>query len=420
MTQPMTQPTVTEVLPLADVLVRAAERWPHQDALVFPDRKHTFAGLLEAATRRAVGLERLGIQAGSHVGILMANCLEFMEVLFATQLLGAVGVTLNARYKAAELAYVIENADLEVLVTSDLIADHVDYVPILSDALPGLDTAADPRATWTCWTAAPKLRSVVLLGETTAPGFVDGSILDPEPTDADRETVNAARARVSVRNPCIMMYTSGTTAHPKGCPMSHETLIRAGIGMATRYEIRAGDRFWDPLPMFHMSSVLPQTACYLNGATLYSMTHITTDEAIDQIIESRPTIFYPTFPTLTAGLLAHSRWGEVDIDTIRVVNNVAPPDSLRMFQAAIPNAVQRAAYGLTEAGGVISVNKTTDTLDERVTTCGHPYDGIECAHRGSGHRRGPRSRRAGRDPHPGLLLVRGLLQGSGENRRGHG
>ena len=366
---------ITEVMPLGDVLVRAARLWSADDALVFPDRGLTFADLLDAATRRAVGLVELGVGSGTHVGILMANSIEFVEVLFATQLLGAVCVTLNARYKAAELSYVIENADLEVLVTSDLVADHVDYVPILTDALPGLDAAPDPSALEI--DAAPELRSIVLLGETSAPGFLDGSVLGPHTTAEQLTAVETARRRVSIRSPAIMMYTSGTTAHPKGCPMSHETLIRAGIGMSSRYEIRRGDRFWDPLPMFHMSAVLPITASYLHGATLISMTHITVDDAINQIIETRPTIFYPTFPTLTTGLLAHTRWDEVDVETIRVVNNVAPPDTLREFQAAYPDAVQRAAYGLTEAGGVISINKTTDTLEERVTTCGHPFEGIE-------------------------------------------
>ena len=86
---------------------------------------------------------------------------------------------------------------------------------------------------------------------------------------------------------------------------------------------------------------------------------------------------FPSFPTLTAALIAHERWTEVDVDRIRVVNNVAPEETLRLFQAAYPDAIQTAAYGLTEAGGVIAFNELTDTLDQRVTTCGRPFDGVQ-------------------------------------------
>lgn len=367
--------TVTRVTTMGDLLVDAAQVWPDTPAIVFPDSALDYAQLLDAARVRAVGLRNLGVEPGDHVGILMANCLEYMEVMFATQLIGATAVTLNARYKAVELAYVIENADLTLLITSDLVADHVDYVPLLLDALPGLADAFDPHRLHL--ESAPLLQAVVLLGATSAPGFVGGDALHPAPGPDDLADVERLRRQVSVRRPAIMMYTSGTTAHPKGCPLSHETLIRAGHGMVERYGLRPGDRFWDPLPMFHMSAVLPITSCLLTGSTFISMVHIETDLAVEQLIAHRPTIFYPTFPTLTTDLLAHPRWPEVDVDTIRIVCNVAPPDTLRAFQAAYPRAVQLAAYGLTEAGGVIAINRTSDTIDERATTCGHPFDGIE-------------------------------------------
>ena len=175
-----------------------------------------------------------------------------------------------------------------------------------------------------------------------------------------------------------MMYTSGTTAHPKGCPLSHEALVRSGRAMGRhRYLVGEDDRFWDPLPMFHMSAILPITAVFDATATFISMTHMEPDAAVAQIIDERPTMMFPSFPTLTTALINHDRWGEVDRDIIKVVNNVAPPDTLREFQSAYPKAVQTSAYGLTEATGVVSFNELTDTLDQRATTCGRPFPGIE-------------------------------------------
>ena len=69
-----------------------------------------------------------------------------------------------------------------------------------------------------------------------------------------------------------MMYTSGTTAHPKGCPLTHEAVTRCALEAGrTRFELVANDRLWDPLPMFHMSFVLPFVACLDAGAALLSM-----------------------------------------------------------------------------------------------------------------------------------------------------
>lgn len=372
----MAEPHLGIVMPFADVLVGAAAETPEQRALVFPGRTVTYAELYELAVQRAVGLRNLGVGAGDHVGILMANCVEYMEVLFATQLIGAVAVTLNARYRARELEYVIENADLKVLVSSDLVADHVDYVERIGEALPLLSRATDPADL--DLDAAPRLRACVMLGETDAPGFVAGAALAPDVGDEDRAEIEELRLRVSVRRPAIMMYTSGTTAHPKGCPLSHEVLIRAGDGMARqRYFMTDADTVWDPLPMFHMSSILPMTATFATRGTFVSMTHFEVEAAVEQIIRERPTILFPSFPTITAGLVAHPRWTEVDTDIIRVVNNVAPPDALKRFQLAYPKAVQTAAYGLTEAGGVVSFNELTDTLEQRVTTSGRPFDGIQ-------------------------------------------
>ena len=86
-----------------------------------------------------------------------------------------------------------------------------------------------------------------------------------------------------MRSVCIMMYTSGTTDLPKGCPLTHEALVRSGRAMSRqRFLLTAEDVFWDPLPMFHMSAILPITAVFDAGATFLSMTHVEPDAAINQ------------------------------------------------------------------------------------------------------------------------------------------
>jgi acyl-CoA synthetase (AMP-forming)/AMP-acid ligase II len=91
----------------------------------------------------------------------------------------------------------------------------------------------------------------------------------------------------------------------------------------------------------------------------------------------KATIAFPSFPTITTELIHHPDFRVRDLSHIRRINNVAPPDLLRQFQAAFPQAVQTGAYGLTEAGGVIAFNHPDETLEERLTSCGRPFPGIE-------------------------------------------
>jgi acyl-CoA synthetase (AMP-forming)/AMP-acid ligase II len=125
---------------LGDLLLRAADEYPDSDAIVFPDRRQSYAELAERAYQRARGLQGLGVRPGDHVGLLLPTCIEFPEFFFGIALCGAVAVPINARYQARELAYLIENADLVTIITTDQIAEHVDFVERLTTGLRGLDS----------------------------------------------------------------------------------------------------------------------------------------------------------------------------------------------------------------------------------------------------------------------------------------
>ena len=334
------------------------------------------------------------------MGILMPNLIEYTEVLFGIALIGAVSVPINARYKETELGYVIENADLDILFTTDLIAEHVDFVDLLERCLPGLSDAENPTALDLI--SAPRLRSVVVFGTSEPKGMISQTDFEARADTIDPDEIDRLRTQVAIRSICIMIYTSGTTARPKGCPLTHEALVRSGRAMGRhRFLLTAEDRFWDPLPMFHMSAILPITAVFDAGATFLSLTHVEPEAAIDQMVIERPTALFPSFPTLTAALIHHPRWVEVDVSVVRAVNNVAAPEMLREFQAAYPDAVQVSAYGLTEAAGVVSFNELTDSLDQRTTTCGRPFPGIEV------RIVDPETNEAGHSDEQGEIVIRG-------------
>ena len=106
---------------LGQVLIQTAKRFPNQPVLIFPESSLSYQNLVTRSLKRALGLKRLGVQPGDHVGLLMPNCPEYIELLFGIIFLGACAVPVNARNKASELSYVIANADLRVLITNCLL-----------------------------------------------------------------------------------------------------------------------------------------------------------------------------------------------------------------------------------------------------------------------------------------------------------
>ena len=361
---------------LCDLLLGAAERFPQQDALVFPDSALTYAALAERAFERARSLVALGVEPGDHVGILMPNCPAYIELLFGAVLAGAVAVPVNARYKAAELAYVVENADLAGLITSDLASEYVDFAGLLAEAFAELADADDPRTL--SIERVPRLRFITSISAETPPGFLSYSAFRAGAADVSEASVRARIDGVAGTQAAIMMYTSGTTANPKGCPLGHAALAHNGAAMnRQRYFLGPEDRLWAPLPMFHMASILPLLCCFDAGAALLSMNRVEAGAALEMMERERATVAFPAFPTITNALITHPRFASTDLSRLRRLNNVAPLEMLRRFQDAFPQAVQTGAYGLTETCGVISYNHPDEDLESRLTTCGAPFEGVE-------------------------------------------
>jgi acyl-CoA synthetase (AMP-forming)/AMP-acid ligase II len=360
---------------LAGLLLRSAERRPEHEALVFPECRHTYASLRDGALRCARALAAMGVARGDHVGLLMPNCPDFVLAFFGAQLLGAVVVPVNTRFRSRELGYLFENADLKVLLTSDIVDDHVDFVQRIDESLPGLD-GSDPERL--ALGAAPRLEAIVLLGEREAPGMVPRARFDELADALADEDVLIPFDGTSPDEIALMLYTSGTTAEPKGCLITHDAAIHVWAGAAERLRITADDRVWDPLPLFHMSCLGPLIFTTALGGTLVTMTHFEPAAALDQIEGERATWLYSVFPPITMALVTHPTFGSRDLTRVRGLLNVAPPDTMRLIQVGFPGAINVGGhFGMTEASGAITCNEWDATPDEQAETHGAPLPEIE-------------------------------------------
>ncbi len=368
-----------QVTTLGDLLLLANDRFPESPALIFPDKTLTYGELTARALLRAQALQALGVRPREHVGLLLPTSFEFVEYLFAIALCGAVAVPMNARYKHHELAYVIENGDIVTVVTTEQVADHVNFVERLTQALPGLERCTDPRRLQLA--GAPKLRNLVLLGRGSAPGFVKQADLEALAASTPEDAVHETRMRVRLRDPAIMLYTSGTTANPKGCLLSHESMVRNSIALGRhRYALRQHDVFWSPLPMFHIAAILPLCAIFDVGGAYATMTYFDAGQALKMIEQRSVTATYPCFVTIMSDLISHPDFAKTDLSKITLMNSnfaVQPPGIKDAMLKAMPQAIYVGTFGMTETAGTVTTSRLDDPLEQRVGRLGKPLPGLE-------------------------------------------
>jgi fatty-acyl-CoA synthase len=356
---------------LGDLLLTAWDRDPDKLAVVFPGQSVTYGALVSGAMNRARGFAVLGVRPGDHVGILLPSGIGFIENLFALAMCGAVSVLMNARYKAPELAYVTENADLTMIVTSDEIADHADFVARLSKALPGL-TSHDP-AKPLALAATPKLRHVVLLGGNSAAGFVDEARFVGDATGTNDAAVHKARLGVRLRDTCMILYTSGTSANPKGCLLSHEAIVREAINLGrNRWEFDADDRIWSPMPLFHIAAMLAMLAAIDAGGTFYGQPHFDAGESLRQIEQDRPTMLFLPFVTFYQAMIAHPDFEKTDMRSVKLMNSC-----FAMMPASVSDAFRRKTFGMTEVSGIATTGGYGMEPELGFTMLGFPMAGVD-------------------------------------------
>ncbi len=360
---------------LDELLDVAAAKWPLKRALVFPDSELTFSSLQASAKRRARSLVGGGVRAGDHVGILSLNLPEYIEFIFAISMAGATAVPLNARYRGAELKRVIADSDIRMLLTTSQFDDRVDFCAQLTDCYPELNESLEPQALRIA--EAPLLKSIVLFEATHKPGFISSIDFDQWGGDVTDETLTERSVSAGLESICLMIYTSGTTSVPKGCRLSHRAFVRNAAAEKERFAITEDDCLWDPLPFFHISSLLPMVASMWAGAEYVTDTHFDVDRALEQIYRVEPTILFPAFPAIMGDLLAHEDFQADKMASVRLVNNVAPASRLLENMAKLPQAVHVSAYGLTEISGVACHGSAVETDLERAHTCGRTFDGID-------------------------------------------
>ena len=355
-------------------LVDECARQYERDAIVLPGVRVSYQELKELADSCARSLRGLGVSPGDKVGILMPNCLDFLVVLFGAAKLGAVTVPINGRFRTHELGQIIAHADVRTLLTCAGPAGTVDFPAMVAEVLPGL---RDQDPTALALADVPSLRQVVNLG-AASDGFLDRRAFEHCADGVFESDRQQLQAQVSDDQVALLMYTSGTTSNPKGCLLSHRAVVGHGATVAaTRFFLTGSDRFWDPLPMFHIGGLVPMLGCMSVGATFYHAGHFDADQSLRTLADERITVAYPAFETIWLGILNHPDFPTADLSALRLIQNIAVPERLVQMQMATPAASEVSSFGATECSSNLTLTLPDDPYDVRMNTLGLPLPDME-------------------------------------------
>ncbi len=349
-----------EVTTVGDLVRRGAVRHTG-GGVVFPTERATIREVDALADRFARGLLGLGVQRGEHVGILLPQRMDYVGAFIGAARIGAIPVPINARFKDTELRHVIPHAEMVVLFVSGGGEEVIDYAGYVTDILP----------------TAPLLRHTVHLGADAADRFVTRETFERGAEQVDPDEVRRLAELVRVRDIAMIMYTSGTTAEPKGCLITHEAMTRQAQNYIERYELSSGDAFWDPLPLFHIGGIVPLLACLDIGCRYCHPDQFDPVEALEMLEAERCTVAMPVFDTIWLDVLNHPRFAQTDLSALRMLLLLGTPESLRLTQERMPSVTQVSGSGSTEACAQLALGSSRDPLEKRLNTCGKLVSGQE-------------------------------------------
>ncbi|WP_153348782.1 class I adenylate-forming enzyme family protein [Nocardia aurantia] len=354
---------------IAGVLRRQVRARGDHPLLICDDDRLTYAGAEHRSALLARGLIALGVGKGTHVGLLHPNGPQFLIGMLAAARIGAVVIPFSTFATATELREQLVHSDVRVLLAAAGYRGH-DYVQRLTEVL---DAALPPRSQPLFHTAAPQLRHVFF---EDAPPSAPGTAELLRLTDTvDPELLAALEADVRESDPLAIVYTSGSTAAPKGVIHSHGALLGHQRNLDAIRGLTERDRLFCNSPFFWIGGfAFGLLATLVAGATLICSNATDAADTLDLLEAERPTMTNG-FAAGIAHLALHPSFPGRDLSSMRRGNlyPIMPPE-LRPRDPELRHAM----LGLTEAGSVALIDPDeTDQPEHRRGSFGRPAPGFD-------------------------------------------
>ncbi len=358
--------TIMSVTPgdsIHDFIFRSAGRTPAAEALVHGSRRLDYASLAELVRTVAASLLAGGLERSGRVAVYMEKNVENVAAMFGAAAAGGVFVPVNPLLKPEQVAYILADCNVRVLVTT---ADRLKLLlPVLADCR--------------------DLRTVIAVGgngELPALHGVEVLAWDAALASA----ADHAPHRVIDTDIAAILYTSGSTGKPKGVVLSHRNMVAGAQSVASYLQNTPQDRLLAVLPLSFDYGLSQLTTAFHVGATAVLINHLLPRDVLNAVVAERITGLAAVPPLWIQ--LAPLAWP--DDCTLRYLTNsggAMQRPTLDALRKALPNAQPFLMYGLTEA--FRSTYLPPEELDRRPDSMGKAIpnaevmvlrpDGTECA-----------------------------------------
>ncbi len=344
------------------LLARAGRAHGDATFLIYEDERVTYDAWFRAVAALAQHLRGLGVAKGDRVALAMRNLPEWPVAFFAVVSLGAICVPLNAWWTGQELAYGLANSGAKVLICD---AERLERITPHRAELTGLGAVIVSR----CAAPAP---DTTTLESVIGPAAAWASLPDQDLPAAD----------IAPDDPATILYTSGTTGHPKGALGTHRNFasnILSGGYAAARAVLRRGDPLPEPerkvlltvIPLFHA------TACSATlmgaiaaGHTMIFMYKWDPVKAF-QIIEREKVNATGGVPTIAWQLIEHPDRTKYDLSSLESIGYGGAPSAPELVRKIyeVFGALPGNGWGMTETTATVTTHSGEDYLS-RPTSCG--------------------------------------------------
>jgi len=336
-----------------DFISRAASRTPEAEALAYGRSRMRYAELAHAVELAAGAFLASGMGRGDRVAVYLEKRVEAVIAMFGAAAAGGVFVPVNPLLKPTQVAYILNDCNAGVLVTS------ADRFRLLQSAL----------------SACADLHTVLVIGTDELSGLPGTPALRVISWEKTLACAAAAKThRLIDTDMAAILYTSGSTGKPKGVVLSHRNLVVGATSVASYLENNAQDRILAALPLSFDYGLSQLTTAFHVGATAVLINHLLPRDIV-KAVQAECITGLAGVPPLWMQL-ARLPWPEST--TLRYITNsggAMPRATLDSLRAALPNTKPYLMYGLTEA--FRSTYLPPAELDARPDSMGKPIPNAE-------------------------------------------
>jgi fatty-acyl-CoA synthase len=329
---------------LSDGIRRAAGKFRDREALVFAGRSWSFRAIDTATSRVARRLIDAGLQQGDRVAAYGRNSDAYLIAFLACCRAGLVHVPVNYALTGGELRYILDQSGARALLTA----------PALEANLAGITTE--------------------IRGRFDGGGDLDilATALNPSaPTDIDAAIDDTALAQI--------VYTSGTTAAPKGAMMTHRAMMSQYYSVIHEMDFGPSDQALAALPLYHTAQMHAFTVPQLLVGGRSVLIEAPQPDLVLRLIEQERITSFFAPPTVWISLLRHPDFATRDLRTLQRVYygaSIMPVPVLHELRDRLPNALPYNCYGQTEIAPLATTLRPEEH-DARPASCGRPALNVE-------------------------------------------